>query len=306
MMEQVPKKPRIVVWISAFRVHTLPLAIASIILGTFLSYKVHFNLVIALLTLLRAILLQILSNLANDYGDTKHGADTEKRVGPERMVHSGQISIGAIKGGIVVTIILSFLSGLFLLLFSLQNIGYVGAMVLFLIGLAAIGAAVGYTASKKPYGYRGMGDISVFFFFGIVGVTGSYYLQTGYFPVQILLPAIAMGLLCAAVLNINNIRDIESDSVANKRTVAVRLGLRKAKIYHWLLLLIPIILFTAYALLTWNNHWWLALVPGFLLVINGSGVSKSKNPEDIVPFLKELVMSVLVYAIYLSLCSVLF
>ena len=302
-MEEANRKPRIVVWISASRLHTLPLAIASIGLGTLLAYRDHFKASIAVFSFITAVLLQILSNLANDYGDTKHGADTEARVGPKRMVHSGQISRNEIKAGIVVVMILSLLSGIILLLTSLDHIGYSGAMILFAIGIVAIVAAVAYTATPKPYGYMGLGDISVFLFFGIVAVAGSYYLQTGSVPALVWLPAIGMGMLCTAVLNINNIRDIESDNQTNKKTIPVKIGLRNAKIYHWILLMVPVFLCAAYGA-SHSNYWPIFIAPSFLFILNGWAVSKSKKPEDLVPLLKQLSLSIFFWALFFGICCV--
>ncbi len=297
MKEEVKRKSRFAVWINTLRLHTLPLALACIGLGNLLSYKIRFSPIIALFTFLTAILLQILSNLANDYGDAKNGADTPDRIGPERMVHTGEITHRQIKGAIVSVIILSLISGIILLLESLQNIGYTGAMVLFLVGISSIAAAIAYTATKNPYGYRGLGDISVFIFFGIVAVAGSYYLQTGNIPLNIIIPAIGIGLLCTSVLNINNIRDIESDRLAGKNTIPVKIGLRNAKIYHWLLLIVPILLFTCNR----NNYstldWIIFTIPSLFLIINGIGVSRSKKPADLIPYLKQLVLSIFIFAI---------
>jgi 1,4-dihydroxy-2-naphthoate polyprenyltransferase len=298
-MEDIDSLSRTTVWLRAFRLHTLPLAIACIALGNFLAYSAGiFHPVIALLTFVTAICLQILSNLANDYGDTKHGADNTERTGPKRMVQSGMITTDQIKMGILVFMMLSLLCGVFLLVLSIENIGYKGAMALFVLGLLSIAAAVGYTASRKPYGYHGLGDFSVFIFFGIIGVYGSYFLQTGEWPATLLLPAIAMGFLCTAVLNINNIRDREADEQANKKTIPVKIGLDNAKIYHWLLLAGAIILFGIYMFHHLVNTWqYLFMIPSILFLINGYGVSKSKKPVDINPYLKQLVISILIFTV---------
>ncbi|MGZ5303696.1 MAG: 1,4-dihydroxy-2-naphthoate octaprenyltransferase, partial [Bacteroidia bacterium] len=218
---------RTAVWLQAFRLHTLPLAVAAIALGNFVAYDdKKFSLLIAGLTFVTAVCLQILSNLANDYGDAKNGADNPERLGPKRMVQSGMISVEQIKIGIIVFMLLSLISGCTLLIISTKNIGYTGAMGLFLLGILAIAAAIAYTATKRPYGYRALGDVSVFIFFGLLAVAGSYYLQTGNLTPSLLLPAAGMGLLSTGVLNINNIRDLEADERANKRTIALHLGIR--------------------------------------------------------------------------------
>jgi 1,4-dihydroxy-2-naphthoate polyprenyltransferase len=307
-MEETDSLSRTTVWLRAFRLHTLPLALACIALGNFLAYASGiFHPVIAVLTFVTAICLQILSNLANDYGDTRHGADNQDRTGPKRMVQSGMITTDQIKMGILVFMMLSLLCGVFLLVLSIENIGYKGAMALFVLGLLSIAAAIGYTASRKPYGYRGLGDFSVFVFFGIIGVYGSYFLQTGEWPALLLLPAISMGLLCTAVLNVNNIRDIEADEQAKKRTIPVRIGLNNAKVYHWFLLLIPIVFFTAYMSNHLSGNWqYLFMIPAILFVINGYGVSKSNKPVDINPYLKQLVISILIFTVVYGLSFVIY
>jgi 1,4-dihydroxy-2-naphthoate octaprenyltransferase len=193
-------------WISAFRPRTLPLALASILTGAFLAAATgHFNGPVVALAALTTILLQILSNLANDYGDSQNGADSVHREGPQRAVQSGAITPAQMKRGMWICGLLALGSGLALLWVAFgQTLGAAG-LRLFLaflaLGLAAIWAAVNYTAGSNPYGYAGFGDISVFLFFGMVGVCGTYFLQTQTLPVQVLLPAAALGCFATAVLN---------------------------------------------------------------------------------------------------------
>ena len=223
-------------WINAFRLRTLPLAAASIIVagGLAVQYQV-FNSSIFLLSLLTALLLQVLSNLANDYGDALTGAD-DQRIGPDRAMQSGLISAQAMKNAIIIVTILCLISGLSLLTISFDD--DLKSWLIFLgLGALAIVAAITYTMGKLPYGYRAMGDIAVFIFFGLLGVLGCFYLQALTLPVSLLLPAISLGLLSAAVLNINNMRDVYSDKAANKITLVVLLGREKAFIYHLLLLI---------------------------------------------------------------------
>jgi 1,4-dihydroxy-2-naphthoate octaprenyltransferase len=299
---------RTAVWLQAFRLHTLPLAVAAIALGNFVAYDdMMFSPLISGLTFITAICLQILSNLANDYGDAKHGADNPERLGPKRMVQSGMISGEQIKAGVVIFMLLSLLSGCILLILSVKNIGYTGAMGLFLLGILAIAAAIAYTATKKPYGYRALGDFSVFIFFGLLAVAGSYYLQTGNLTPHLLLPATGMGLLSTGVLNINNIRDLEADEKANKKTIALHLGIRNAKFYHWILLLSGFVCFAAYMYLHLTSPYqYLFLIPGILLIINALGVQKSLQPQEINPSLKQLVISTLIFTISFGLGLVLF
>ena len=292
------------IWLQAFRLHTLPLAIACIGLGQFVAFSEagfeanSTSILILILNLLTAICLQILSNLANDWGDFVNGADNEKRVGPKRVVQSGLISQKGIRGGVMVFVALSFLSGISLLLAAIPRIGYEAAMVLLLIGLIAIAAAIAYTATKRPYGYVGLGDLSVLIFFGLAAVGGSYFLQTGSYNQHIVILAFAEGLLCAGVLNVNNIRDIESDTAAGKMTLAMRLGLRSAKRYHWFLLLGGLGLFVVYGVLLFTEIYQYAfLLPGIGFLINGYGVGKSHEPAEINPYLKQLVISILLFSL---------
>lgn len=296
------------VWLNAFRLHTLPLALACIALGNFIAYAdKNFHPLIATLTFLTAICLQILSNLANDYGDTRHGADSAERQGPKRMVQMGMISQEEIKRAIIIFIGLCLLCGCLLLWLSIENIGVKGAMALFLLGLVAIAAAIAYTATKTPYGYKGLGDISVFIFFGLLGVYGSYFLQTGFWRGSLLLPAAGMGLLCAGVLNVNNVRDIEADEQANKRTVAVRLGLFYAKLYHWFLLVTGFVLFAIYlAYRAQSPYQYLFLLPGILFLVNAIGITKSHKPVEINPYLKQLVISILLFSLAYGISLVAF
>lgn len=294
---------RAYIWLQAFRLHTLPLAFACIALANFLTYaNKAFDPLIAALTFVTAIALQILSNLANDYGDFKNGADNAGRIGPQRVTQSGLVSAAQIKIGVFVFSLLSFLSGILLIILSIENIGYEGAMILLLIGLISIAAAIAYTATKNPYGYRGFGDISVFIFFGPVAVVGAYYLQAGKFNDLILLPSFGMGLLSTAVLNVNNIRDIEADSGANKKTIAVRLGLKKAKIYQWSLVLSAMMFFALYLFIKFENLTsLLLLLPGILMLFICYKITEADEPYEINPYLKKLVLSILLFVLVFGL-----
>ena len=250
------------VWIQACRLRTLPLAAASIIIAGGLAQQHQvFNLGIFLLSLLTALLLQILSNLANDYGDALTGAD-DQRVGPERAMQSGLISASAMKKAIVTVTIACLLSGLLLLNLSFADdlnhwLAFLG------LGALAIVAAITYTMGKLPYGYRAMGDIAVFIFFGLLGVLGCFYLQALTLPASILLPAFSVGLLSAAVLNVNNMRDVYSDKAAKKITLVVLLGRKKAFIYHLLLIVTAMLCSVIYIYHLPDSQFWQYL---FLLI----------------------------------------
>lgn len=281
-------------WISAARPRTLPLALASIFLGSFLAAAAHqFDGIIFTLCCLTTIALQILSNFANDYGDTQNGADSVERVGPQRAVQSGEITPQQMWQAILLFGGLSLGFGIALLYVVFKDASSSAFLTFLGIGVASILAAYFYTAGKNPYGYAGLGDVSVLIFFGLVGVLGSYYLYTKSFDTAIILPALSCGLFATGVLNINNIRDIESDSKAGKRTIPTRLGKKKAIIYHWMLLvggMVAALVFTAKTPL--HSYWYVMVYP--LFIINGIKVTKLPNPD---PMLKQMALSTLVFVL---------
>ena len=225
-------------WLEAFRLKTLPLSISSILMGSILAnYTGFFSWNIFYLAVLTTVFLQILSNLANDYGDFKKGADNDERQGPKRGLQSGKIRIESMKKAVILFATLSLISGITLLFvaFGINNWAWIS--IFFGLGLFSIWAAINYTAGKSAYGYKALGDVFVFIFFGLVGVLGAYFIQTQSFSFDLILPAIASGFLATGVLNINNIRDIDSDSKVGKTTIPVLIGKQNAKLYHWFLLL---------------------------------------------------------------------
>jgi len=242
------------VWIQAFRLRTLPLALSSGIVGSSLAYADgKFGWPVFLLTLTTTLFLQVLSNLANDYGDSVHGTDNADRLGPERTVQSGKITKQKMKTMIWVFSVLSFLSGSLLIFVGLKGADYILVILFFVLGIAAIIAALKYTIGKNPYGYSGLGDLFVFIFFGLLGVCGTYFLFTKQFYYSLLLPATAIGLLSAGVLNVNNMRDIVNDKASGKITLVVRLGAEKAKIYHVFLLVFALSAALLYTVLNWRS-----------------------------------------------------
>jgi len=256
-------------WIIAARLRTLPLAVSNILLGSFLAYNQgKFSIIILLLGLATAVLLQVLSNFANDYGDFINGAD-EKRISKyERVLQSGKISPKQMRWMLIILTLLTFVTGISLIIFAANALGTIALVVFFGIGILCIIAAITYTIGKKPYGYIGMGDIAVFIFFGIVGVCGIYVLQTRQWDWHVLLPAASFGLLSMGVLNINNIRDLESDRISGKKTLVVRIGLEKAKIYHTWLILIAVILGIVSTLLDFHSAFqllYLLTIPFFIM-----------------------------------------
>ena len=266
-------------------------------MGGFLAHKEGaFRWDIFLLCILTTVFLQILSNLSNDYGDSVHGADSVSRKGPSRAVQSGAIQPGQMRLAIVLFGLLSLATGLVLLFVSF---GFDWRAILFFLalGLLSIGAAITYTIGRKPYGYLGLGDLSVLIFFGLVGVMGSYYLFTKTVSWYEVLPALSMGLLSIAVLNINNIRDIESDKAAGKYSVPVRLGRKKAVIYHWTLLAFAILFTFLYTLLKFHSPaQFVFLIALPLFVRNGLAVSR-KQPEMLDPYLRQMALSTLLFVL---------
>jgi len=297
-----------IVWIHAFRLRTLPLAAASIIVagGLAVQYQV-FNLSVFLLSLLTALLLQVLSNLANDYGDALTGADDQHRVGPDRAMQSGLITAQAMKKAIIIVTGLCLVSGILLLAFSFgMDIRH---WLIFLgLGVTAIVAAITYTMGKLPYGYRAMGDLAVFLFFGLLGVLGCFYLQAQFLNFSLLLPAISVGLLSAAVLNINNMRDVYNDEVSNKVTLVVMLGRNKAFIYHLLLIAGAMLCSFFYIYTLDNSQTWQYL---FLLIISpltksciqlASVIKKDSRKGDVFnEQLKNTAISTFVFSLLFSI-----
>lgn len=292
------KPANIKAWISAFRLRTLPLALSSIGMGSFLAASIQrFNVLIFILSAVTTIFLQILSNLANDYGDSVNGADHVQRQGPSRAVQSGNISLSAMKNAIIVFVVLSLASGIYLLYMAL---GWnLKTFAFFLtVGLAAILAATAYTIGRKPYGYMGLGDLSVLLFFGIVGVIGSFYLHTRLIVWDYVLPALSCGLFSMAVLNVNNIRDIESDKLAGKMSIPVRLGREKAVVYHWMLLVSGIVAALLFTYLNFDSYLqllYLVTIP--LLLKNAVAVEKKTEARQLDPYLKQLALTTLLFVL---------
>ncbi|XME00161.1 MAG: 1,4-dihydroxy-2-naphthoate octaprenyltransferase [Candidatus Karelsulcia muelleri] len=229
-------------WIYAFRLKTLPLSLSGLILSTFIffSKKNLFNRDIFIWSSFTSIFLQILSNIANDYGDCI-------------KVKSVIIYKNKIKLALIIISCLSFFSNIILLFFSFnEKFSYI--ILLFLIGIIiCIYSAITYTIGKNPYGYKGLGDLSVFIFFGLISLEVNYYLYNHFLNKEIMLLGISLGFLTVSVLNINNMRDIDNDNKNGKYTLPVRIGLKKAKIYHIFLMIVPFILSIFYVFLTYKS-----------------------------------------------------
>ncbi len=284
-------------WVGALRLRTLPLALSSVGMGGFLAASMEeFNARVFALCCSTTILLQILSNLANDYGDYVHGVDHSGRVGPARALQSGGVSKAGIKAALVVATILCLASGIWMLALAVGWASY-EFFVFLALGFLAIVAAVAYTMGKRPYGYLGFGDASVMIFFGLVGVLGSFYLQAHRTEWSLAFPAVSCGLLSMGVLNINNIRDMESDRVAGKFSVPVRLGRERAVVYHWFLLGGSLACALVYTLLHFGSwHQFLFLLAAPLIIRNGYAV-QSAPTEKLDPWLRQLALSTLLFVV---------
>ncbi len=286
-------------WISAARLRTLPLSISGILVASAAASKLDlFSFPIMILALLTTVGFQVLSNFANDYGDGVKGTDNADRVGPARAMQSGLLTAKELKYGMIVTTVFTLLLASILIFVAFGNENFILSVVFFNLGLAAIIAAITYTIGKRAYGYRAMGDVFVFLFFGLVGVMGCYFLFTQQLSDLIILPAITIGLLSTAVLNLNNMRDRLADAKVNKNTLAVVLGEKPVKLYHAILIFGAFICALAYFLYkgtSWQNYLpLLAFVPLFLNVVN---VFRNQSPALLDPELKKVALSTFLFAI---------
>ncbi len=293
-------KANIKSWIIAARLRTLPLAFSSILVGTVLAWNdTKLDFLIAGLTLLTAIFLQVLSNFANDYGDAVSGVDSEDRKGPDRMVQSGAISRSSMRIALILFSVLTLSSGSLLLFLAFPD-NWKLILVFFGIGIIAITAAIKYTVGKNPYGYAGFGDVFVFIFFGLVAVVGTYFLQTKSLNWTIFLPATTLGLFAVGVLNVNNIRDIETDKAAGKFSIPVRIGKEKAGLYHSFLLSVGFLACIVFVLLNYGHAFQLAFILMGPLFLKNIRAVKSKSGKELDPFLKQMAISTLIFSIVFS------
>ncbi len=299
-------------WIKAARLRTLPLSMSGIILGSFIArWRVLENggtwdWRLFALAMVVTLLYQVLSNFANDYGDGIRGTDHLRiNEAEQRAVASGRITAKQMRNAVILFSVLSLVATVALLYFAFFKDNLMTEFYTFIgLGIACILAAIGYTIGEKPYGYMGLGDIMVFIFFGLVSVGGSYFLFTKEFHWDILLPATAVGLLSAAVLNLNNMRDIESDAVSGKKTLALRLGFKKAMVYEIILLQLPLIIMLIFMMMnelhTQGKYYAFIF---FILMLPMTALRRKimqvSEPKELDPFLKQvgimtLTMSILV------------
>ncbi len=290
---------RLKIWLSAFRLRTLPLALSCIFMGAALTFSLKkFNIFIFIGAMFTTIFLQVLSNLANDYGDGVKGTDNKDRIGPTRAVQSGEISLNAMKSAIIVTATLSLFSGLTLLFLSFGASHFLLTFFFLLLGIISIAAAIKYTVGENAYGYSGLGDVAVFIFFGLIGVLGSHFLYTQSCSWSHLLLAMCIGLLSVGVLNLNNMRDIENDRASNKNTIPVKLGLEKAKKYHFVLLLSAMLCLVFYVFSQFTSIFGLLPLLVFPIVLNHlMEVNRCNLNRDFNPMLAKLAISTFLLSI---------
>lgn len=289
------------------RLRTLPLSLSGIAMGVFLAaadYRIDALTVIFLV--LTTVCLQILTNLSNELGDTLHGTDTEDRQGIHYSLQEGDMTVGEMKRLIAVMVALSCIFGLLMIKFSFGKIFDWHPMTFVILGAAAIWAAMHYTLGKNPYGYRGLGDLFVFLFFGIATVCGGYFLCAHEFASWIiLLPAAAIGCFSVAVLNVNNIRDMQTDA-ATRTTVAIKLGGKNARIYQTVLIVLGWVCMLVYCSLRFFSIWhylFVLTLPLFVLHLRGVWTREGKALDPMLPL---LVMSSFLFSLLAGLGFVLF
>ncbi|KQM49954.1 1,4-dihydroxy-2-naphthoate octaprenyltransferase [Chryseobacterium sp. Leaf201] len=296
-------------WIKAARLRTLPLSLSGIIMGSFIAkWRLYgeggtWDWKIFALALLVTLLYQVLSNYANDYGDGVKGTDAKRAVEAEsRAVASGRITANQMKSAVILLSILSFAATVALLYVAFIP-EYMNEFYIFIgLGVASILAAIGYTVGKKPYGYMGLGDLFVFIFFGLVSVCGSYFLFTKTFSWDMLLPGTAIGMMSMAVLNLNNMRDIESDRLSGKNSLALRIGFKNAMIYEMVLLQLPLILMLVFFgvngfFQTQNYYVFIVMILLLPLMKLRRQIMAVKNPRELDPFLKQVGIMTFVMAV---------
>ncbi len=290
---------KIKVWISAARLRTLPLSISGIVTAGAAALSVDsFSSTVFVLALITTLGFQVLSNFANDYGDGVKGTDSAGRIGPARALQSGLLTAKELKRGMIITAVLTLLVASMLIFAAFGNDNFLLSFLFFNLGIAAIIAAVKYTVGKSAYGYKALGDVFVFIFFGIVGVMGCYFLFTQDFGNAIVLPAITIGLLSVAVLNLNNMRDRLSDAAVNKNTLAVLLGERRVKLYHTALILVAFACAALYFYLGAASALeYLPLIAFIPLFLNLYKVYKNESPALLDPELKKVALSTFLFSV---------
>ena len=295
-------------WIQAARLRTLPLSVSGIIVGSFYAMsQALFNWSIVILALLTTLGFQILSNFANDYGDGIKGTDNEDRVGPKRAIQSGVITPQQMKNALIITSLLTLLSAIALIYVAFKDHNLLFSFIYLLLGILAIASAIRYTVGKSAYGYRGFGDLFVFIFFGLVSTLGIYFMFAKEMDWVLILPATSIGFLSVAVLNLNNMRDEESDRKSNKNTIVVKMGAENAKVYHYFLIISAMILmlvFSYFKDFTFDQYLYvIAFIP---LLKHLKTVYTNKNPKELDPELKKVALGTFALSVLLSLSMIYF
>lgn len=279
-------------WISAMRPRTIPLSMSGILVGTGIAIQEGFwDKNIFIWAMVTTVLFQLTSNLANDLGDGEKGTDNERRIGPMRGVQSGEISVKQMRFAVLLFSVLSLISSAVLIYFGTKEMPKTMVYFYSVLAIVCVIAAITYTVGKKAYGYNGMGDIMVFLFFGVVSVLGVYSLYSKQINIDIFPAAICVGLLSSAVLNLNNMRDIENDSASNKRTLVVIMGANRAKIYHTFLVVIGVMSFAFFLLKMNQSKLFISLLPVIFLVIHLRKVASIKYAKEFDPELKKVALS---------------
>lgn len=304
-------------WIEAARVRTLPLSVSGIIVGSMyalanptdevLTPTQVFNWRLFGFAILTTLGLQILSNFANDYGDGIKGTDNEDRVGPKRAIQSGVISPQAMKQAIIITSLLTLASAVMLIYFAFHDTNIFYSLLFLVLGILAIVSAIRYTVGNTAYGYRGYGDLFVFVFFGLVSTLGVNFLYSKQVDAILILPAVAIGFLSVGVLNLNNMRDEESDRKVNKNTIVVKIGGAAAKKYHYFLVVSAMILVLAFAMLSdFQFDQYLFLLAYIPMIKHLATVYKNQDSRKLDPELKKLALSTFALSILLALSMIYF
>ena len=295
-------------WIQAARLRTLPLSVSGIIVGSaYAHYQGYSDWRIVILALLTTLGLQILSNYANDYGDGVKGTDNDDRVGPKRAIQSGVISPAEMKRAMVITSLITLLFAVLLIYFAFKEKYLLFSLIFLVLGILAIASAIRYTVGKGAYGYRGYGDLFVFIFFGMVSTFGVYFMFSKSLDWLLLLPATSIGFLSVGVLNLNNMRDEESDRKAGKNTIVVKNGGAWAKKYHFFLVISAMVLVLIFAFLNeFHFDQYFFVVAYFPMISHLMTVYKNKTPRLLDPELKKLAISTFLLAVLLALCLIFF
>ncbi len=290
-------------WVKAARLRTLPLALSGILMaGGLAAFYGAFNALVFGLALITATLIQVFSNFANDYGDFQKGTDNHQRLGPTRTLQGGEITPEEMKLGMAVTGLLSFVLGLLLVFLGTWHHSPAAFFIFIALGILSLLAAYFYTAGKKSYGYIGLGDLAVFLFFGLLPVIGAFYLLATTLEPAVLLPAISIGTFSTGVLNLNNMRDVENDKQSGKITLAVKIGDRKARMYHTLLIGIGVLTAVVFTMQHLKSLWqWLFILVIPLFFFDLLKIFKLKNNRLLDPFLKRLALQTLAFTLLFSI-----